>query len=883
MPDGSRLGLYSGIVLAGIGMGMVVGQGVAVASPGDSTGAAASASPSSSDAADKPAADKPDTDTDAETDTDADTEADADADAAEEVADDDESQEADEAADERTSRKPSSRIAEDQSEDTASEDTVVEDAASEDAASEDTASEDAVAVASTVAEPATAAITQTAAISQTAAIPKTEGARTVRSIVSARPVTAEAIVTDVLTWIGLRPSVDDSPAPQTPVSTLVEGLWLAVRQNQYTWNNQRPVADVSIDGPGPDGAVTGSLNAVDFDDTALTYRLTAGPVYGRVRIDADGQFTYTPGAAAAGRADTFTIRVDDTSGNPFRVHGLLGLLGITRPTEVTIAIPANPSAPQSVSPITVASDSGSPGRVIDGRVTDHIVVNTADAAAVLNALSSALGAPAGFADEAMVIRSTAGTGDSAEHFYRFAETVGGVPVVGSEVILVTNADGDVTSVFNYYRGLGDGFDITPDTSVDDDDELRWIAGTAYVGSGADPAAIESFIAASRFSKELLVYSSTDDASPRLAWRVVVHVPDTGEMAPSGMTYLIDADGEQAGEVIIAVSNAQAAAATTTAKDWLGATRAITVETRRIWFFTTNEMADSSRMIATYTTSYGFFGLGAPVLPGKVVKKGWFSWDKAAVSAHANHAVAYDYFYDVLGRRSYDNAGAPIIVSIKYRPDSYPLGYANAMWDPTIRQFAYGDKGYFQAALDIVAHEYAHAVVTSMVGNGDPVWESGESGALNEAYADVFGLLIEGKSGADRWLIAEDSDNGTIRDLANPRSITTSYGPHRDRYSTRYTGKGDDGGEHVNSTIFSHAAYLMMTDPATADVSDDTWAKVFYHSLERLGATAMFSDGRAALLDAALSQGLTYAQRLAIAEAFDTVEIYGAAPSQTIAV
>lgn len=846
VPDGPRLGLYSGIVLAGIGMGMVVGQGVAVASPDDSTGTAASVS-ASSDAADTPAA-SPSDDNDADAGDDRTTAPAATEDASDEDA-------ADEEVEERTSRRPAAR--------TLSDDTASDATASDDDASEVTTADDTTPVdeASEGAAPATAAISES------------QGARTVRSIVGARPVTAQAIVTDVLTWIGLRPSVDDSPAPETPVSALVEGLWLAVRQNQYTWNNQRPVADVSISGAGPDGVVTGSLNAVDFDDTALTYRLTAGPAFGRVRIDEDGRFTYTPGAAAAGRADTFTIRVDDTSGNPFRVHGLLGLLGITRPTEVTVRIPANPSAPQSLPPITLG----------DGRVTDRIVVNTADAAAVLNAMAFALGAPEGFADEAVVIRSTAGVGDSAEHFYRFAETVRGVPVVGSEVILVTDADGDVTSVFNYYRGLGDGFDVTPDASVDDDDELRWIAASEYVGSGADPAAVESFIAASRFSKELLIYSSSDDASPRLAWRVVVHVPDTGELVPSGMTYLIDADGEQVGEVIVAVSNAQAAVAVNNAKDWLGATRAITVDTRRVLWFSSSQMVDDTRKIATYKTSYGLFGLGAPSLPGKVVKKGLFSWDKAAVSAHANHAVAYDYFYDVLGRRSYDNQGAPIFVSIKYRPDSYPLGYANAMWDPTIKQFAYGDKGYFQAALDIVAHEYAHAVITSMVGEGDPVWETGESGALNEAYADVFGLLIEGKSGAGRWLIAEDSDNGTIRDLANPRSITTSYGPHRDRYSTRYTGQGDDGGEHVNSTIFSHAAYLMMTDPDTAGVSDDAWARVFYHSLERLGATAKFSDGRAAVLDAALSQGLTYAQRLAIAEAFDTVEIYGAVPSPTIAV
>ena len=144
------------------------------------------------------------------------------------------------------------------------------------------------------------------------------------------------------------------------------------------------------------------------------------------------------------------------------------------------------------------------------------------------------------------------------------------------------------------------------------------------------------------------------------------------------------------------------------------------------------------------------------------------------------------------------------------------------------------------------------------------------------------MLVEGATGADRWLIAEDSGNGIIRNLADPTSVTTSYGPYRDRLSKAYTGSGDDYGEHVNSTIFSHAAYVMMTDPVTAGVSDVTWAKVFYHSIPRLSANARFVDGRAAVLNSAAEQGLSLAERQAIARAFDLVEINGA-PVSSIAV
>ncbi len=889
-PSGPRRGLYSGIVLAGLGVGMVVGQGVAVASPADSTGAAQAGDTSDtattspvSDTTDGPAEDDspstgPSVDEEAETDTADETgeqdEATADAEAADMDDDSDDGT--------TTARERSRRTLADAEQATTEADEVSFDASE----GPDEADEPAAAVVSDAVE-ATVAATEYAA-----APPAAKPEPTVRSLVSARPVTVESIVTDVLTWAGLPRVDDDAPDPVTPVSGLVEALWLAVRQAQYTWNNQRPIADVTISGPGPDGAIAGSLNAVDFDDTALTYLVSAGPAYGRVLVDAAGRFTYTPGAAAAGRADQFTIRIDDTSGNPFHVHGLLGLLGFARPVEVTVTIaptsPAGLGVPSTAdidelasrSDVQITTTGLGAVSVIEGRVTDQLVVNAADAAAVLNGLAPVLGAPAGFADLGEITVTSAGVGDSAEHFYRFTETVGGITVLGSEVILVTDVDGDVTSVFNYYRGLGESFDITPASSIDEDAEVRLVASSAYLGSGADTASIESFLTTSTFTNELVVYTLADDNAPALAWRVVVHVPDTGELAPSGATFVIHADGEDAGDIIVTLSNAQAAAVVTTAKDWLGDSRTITVENRKVLWFSSTEMYDSTRNITTYKTSYSFFGLGEPVLPGKVVKRSLFGWDTSAVSAHANAAVVYDYFKDVLGRVSYDGNGAKIVLSIRYHPSSSPLGYANAFWDPTIEQFAFGDKGYLQADVDIVAHEYTHAVVTGILGAS--ALDSGQSGALNEAFADIFGVLIEGSTGADRWLIAEDSGNGVVRNLANPGSVTTSYGPYRSRLGNQYTGSGDDYGEHVNSTIFSHAAYLMMTDAATAAVSDDTWAKVFYHALPRLSSTAKFVDGRAAVLSSAFEQGLTLAQREAIARAFDTVEIYGA-PASSIAV
>ncbi|MCG7595899.1 M4 family metallopeptidase [Mycobacterium sp. PSTR-4-N] len=608
----------------------------------------------------------------------------------------------------------------------------------------------------------------------------------------------------------------------------------AVRQRRHTIGNRRPTATPDTAEAAEDGTVRGSLNAVDRDDTALTYSVSSGAAWGSVSVDADGSFVYTPSPGKAGRADSFTVAVDDVPR--------------WRPTEVTIAVPAGDA---------VDDPAAGPVRTIDGGFTDRRVTGAADAAAVLNGVATTLGAREGFADPDAITVSTVGRGDDAETVYRLSETVAGVPVLGSDVILVTDATGAVTGLFNNYRGLSASFDVTPDVSTP---RLRRMA-----------------------DQQLVVYAPLDNrTAPILAWQVVGAVPGVRFSRP-GHAVLIGADGAAVGDVIVSRSTIQPVSATDTARDWLGQRRTFAIDVRTTPWSTVSRLIDRDRDITTYKTSFPYFGLMGGFLPGTVVKRGWLGWNSGAVSAHANTAEVYDYYRDVLGRTSFDGAGAAVLVSILYNPGKPNGGYQNAFWDPSIEQFAFGDGGHLEASLDVIGHEFTHAVITYVVGgqSGASVLDYGESGALNEALADIMGVLIENDSGADRWLLAEDSELGAIRNLADPTSISTSLGPHRATYATRYRGTLDDGGEHVNSTIFSHAAYLMMTDPATAGISNDTWAEVFYRAMFRLSAGSVFSDGRAAVQSAAQSVGLTVAQQAAIARAFDSVGI--SSPATLLAV
>lgn len=171
------------------------------------------------------------------------------------------------------------------------------------------------------------------------AVPQTT-AETVGATLVAGPVTFQSMVVDVLHWIGLGPVANSVPLPAWPVPPFVESVWLAVREYNYRWNNQRPTARPTLSPQEPDGQVIGSLNAVDFEGDTLTYTVTRGPRSGTVQVDSDGNFVYKPSTSllSSGGTDTFVVTIDDRTGNPEHEYGLLGLLGLLGPAQRTIRI-----------------------------------------------------------------------------------------------------------------------------------------------------------------------------------------------------------------------------------------------------------------------------------------------------------------------------------------------------------------------------------------------------------------------------------------------------------------------------------------------------------------------------------------------------------------
>lgn len=177
----------------------------------------------------------------------------------------------------------------------------------------------------------------------------------------------------------------------------------------------------------------------------------------------------------------------------------------------------------------------------------------------------------------------------------------------------------------------------------------------------------------------------------------------------------------------------------------------------------------------------------------------------------NHLhTVFVWFFDNFAMESWDDAGDDIEVTVN---ENSLIGDGEAVYKGGICEIlAFSDR---MTTLDILAHEYTHGIDD----HARDLNGSGESGALNESYPDVFASLIElDRRGTDgNWTIGEDSRVGPIRDLSNPPRFDDP-----DRFSEFVRTSADKGGVHTNNGITNFAAYLLAqggTHPDTGIVVD----------------------------------------------------------------
>ncbi|MGE2724377.1 Ig-like domain-containing protein [Mycolicibacterium pulveris] len=630
------------------------------------------------------------------------------------------------------------------------------------------------------------------------------------------------------------------------------------------------------------GVVTGRVNVTDPSGDELSYELVTDidPAMGRVTVDpADGTFAYVPTPESRRTAyesqneQTVTFTIAVTDGQTSVTVNVTAPISPSQghPDDDGVLDPIELSDLVTDGTVEVVQNQDGTVRVIDGTFTDDVIRDSADAAQALNRIAELLGAADGFADESDItvetVRQPTQNGAFTEVIYRLGQTVNGVPVLGSEAILITDGNGTVLGVFSSYNDRVLSVNTTPDGSVADESQAEAVATAALLYSLGDilgEDARDSFVASLVFDSDLVIYDPNRSDEPRLMWLVRVSTPlpedpdPESEQPPAESEfpvvsgrYYIYADGAEAGQIRAESSGLEGLHALTptvdSARDLWDVERWLNVQRSGNIYV----LVDAIRNIRTMTSS------------GDFVRKGFWGWDRAAVSAHANLADVYDYYQKRLGKRSFgfaDRIG--LGTGIKITLD----GSAQASWylDGAKKGFHFGDET--QRAIDIVAHEFSHAVISDIVGRGYTLGLEGnkESEALNEAYADILGNLIENKTDSGRWTIGEDYRNCSRvpscgRSMANP-------------VRAKYSAIKSTDSIYAMASVFEYAAFKMMDDPRTRGISNEEWSRVFYNSAQRLHFGAGFDDAANAVISSARSQGFTQGELDAVRSAFAQTEI-----------
>ena len=220
-------------------------------------------------------------------------------------------------------------------------------------------------------------------------------------------------------------------------------------------------------------------------------------------------------------------------------------------------------------------------------------------------------------------------------------------------------------------------------------------------------------------------------------------------------------------------------------------------------------------------------------------------DIAVREAYDYSGLVWDYFHQFHNRSSIDDRGMTIVSSVHYSENGE--GFDNAFWDS--HQMVYGDGGEvfgrMTKSIDVVGHELAHGITQYSAG----LPYENQSGALNEHFSDVFGVVIrqwhekQSDPAAANWLIGDGLllNGQALRSMSAPGTANDDdpQPDHMSGFRHLPNDPGhDSGGVHINSGIPNHAFYLAAV--AIDQPAWETAARIWYITLnERLNGITDF--------------------------------------------
>lgn len=257
-------------------------------------------------------------------------------------------------------------------------------------------------------------------------------------------------------------------------------------------------------------------------------------------------------------------------------------------------------------------------------------------------------------------------------------------------------------------------------------------------------------------------------------------------------------------------------------------------------------------------------------------------DAAVDEAFDGAATTLAFYRDVFARESINGSGLDLVSTVHFGQR-----YDNAFW--TGDQMVYGDggggtfaAGALTKALDVIAHELTHGVTQFSAA----LLYQGQSGALNESFSDVFGILVKQRAlGIDaasaNWLLGEGalvpSLGGALRNMIAPGTAYSGDDQPADMDSYRDLPVDDDprndnGGVHINSGIPNRA--FAETARTLGGNAWEAAGAIWYETLTaRLRADADFAEAAAATIAVAGERfGTDSAQQQAVRGGWDAVKV-----------
>ncbi|GGK10212.1 hypothetical protein GCM10010123_45200 [Pilimelia anulata] len=239
---------------------------------------------------------------------------------------------------------------------------------------------------------------------------------------------------------------------------------------------------------------------------------------------------------------------------------------------------------------------------------------------------------------------------------------------------------------------------------------------------------------------------------------------------------------------------------------------------------------------------------------------------------------WDMLKDWLGRNGMDGAGRGFPVRVG-------LQQVNAYWTGDYAEFGYSqDKKRQLTNMDVVGHEFGHGIFQHTPGGaGD--WEDNENGGLNESTGDIFGALTEfyANHPADK----PDYEVGELPNLIGKGPIRYMYEPSKVGDPNCYSSKIPNTEVHAAAGPQNHWFYLLAEgsnptngQPKSPTCNNSTVAgigiqkagKVFMGTLMRKTSEWTHASARAASVAAAKELFPTGGECAAVQKAWDAVSV-----------